>query len=498
MNTSPVMVTGSTGYIGGRLVPLLLERGHRVRAVGRSLDKIRARPWGGHPNLEVAAADLHDPVALAGATRGCRCAYYLVHSMHAGQADFAAAERRAAYNMVHAAQMTGLERIIYLSGLGQGQEHLSRHLRSRFEVGRILRLSPARVTILGAAMVLGSGSASFELLRYLTQRLPVMITPRWVRTRVQPIAISDTLEYLAGCLEKPETAGRDFDIGGPEVTTYQDLFQEYARIAGLRRRLVIPVPLLTPRLSSLWVHLMTPLPPALARPLVEGLSTEVVCRENAIGDIIPLDLVTPGRAMQRAHETLGREGVPTCWSDAGNACVPEWAVTHDPAYAGGPSKSVVVSALVRADPSDLWPAVTGLGDGAGWYAAAWLWRIRGVLDELAGGVGLRRGRRQAGELRVGDSLDFFRVIGLEKERELVLVSEMRMPGEGVLKIELEPLGTDLTRMRLTARFLPRGLAGLAYWYSALWLHQRIFAGMLQGLARAAGADIVKGPRLVKD
>nr|WP_051694418.1 SDR family oxidoreductase [Desulfohalovibrio reitneri] len=490
---APVLLTGGTGYVGGRLAPMLLERGHRVRAVGRSADKLRCRAFASHPGCEVAEADLHDPESIKRALEGCSTAYYLVHSMHSRHHDFAYADRQAAYNFVEAANHTGLKRIIYLGGLGDDDENLSEHLRSRAETGRILQLANADVTILRAAMVMGSGSASFEMLRYLTENLPAMLAPRWVRTKNQPIAVSNVLEYLAGCLEHPETAGRTFDIGGPEVTTYADLVQTYAKEAGLRRRLIIPVPLLSPWLSSYWLGLVTPVPMALARPLVEGLRNEVICRENAIREIIPQRLLTPAETFYRALEKVSQEAVDTCWSDAGRTLPAEWTRCGDPSYAGGRELQCGYRCLLSGRPEDIWPTVAAIGGETGWYGADRLWRMRGVMDDLAGGPGLRRGRRHPREILEGDALDFFRVIKAEENERLLLLSEMKTPGEALLEIHLERFGTEKTELTLLARFLPRGVPGLLYWYSVYPLHHLVFSKMLRGMAAACGAEVLEGP-----
>ena len=292
MMTKPVLVTGSTGYVGGRLVPKLLESGYRVRALGRSTAKLKARPWANHPLVELAAGDVLDYESLLKAAAGCRAAFYLVHSMGADPKGFSETDRTAAQYMARAAAEAGLEHIIYLGGLGNTEDPLlSKHLRSRHEVAEILQSGPVPATFLRAAMILGSGSASFEILRYLVDRLPIMVTPRWVYNPVQPIAIRNVLNYLQGCLEHEETRGQTFDIGGPEVVTYRQLFDIYAEEAHLFRRLIIPVPVLTPTLSSYWIHLITPVPSGIAKPLAEGLRNPVICKDNRIRAIIPQELL---------------------------------------------------------------------------------------------------------------------------------------------------------------------------------------------------------------
>ncbi len=489
---STVLVTGATGYIGGRLAPRLVERGYRVRCLARSAAKLRARPWAavGDARVEVVEGDAGDEAVLESAMRGCVAAYYLVHSMDVAGPAYRRRDMMLAEAFGRAAARAGVGRIIYLGGLGETGAGLSEHLSSRREVEAALRGGgggvgeAVPVTVLRAAMIIGSGSASFEILRYLVERLPIMITPRWVSTQSQPIAVRDVMHYLIAALENPATTGRTLDIGGPEVRTYLEIMREMASALRLRRRWVIPVPVLTPRLSSLWIHLVTPLHASIARPLAEGLKNRVVCRDDEAERLMPH---APGRerltirgAMDAAVLKMQAGGAETSWSDAG-------VMPGDPSWAGGTEFVDRRESLTSAAPDAVWRSVCALGGERGYYAADWLWRLRGVMDRVIGGPGLRRGRRSPGELRLGDALDFWRVSTIEPPNRLVLTAEMKLPGVATLGFDVEPSASEGggTRLVMTARFRPRGLLGIAYWYSVLPLHGVVFSGMMRGMIRAA-------------
>ena len=498
MTDKPILVTGGTGYVGGRLIPRLLTAGYKVRAMARSPERLICRPWGRHPDIEIVPGDALDREAFIHAARGCGTAYYLIHSMNAQKGKFAEADRTAAQNLVAAAEHNKLTRIIYLGGLGeQDHEALSKHLKSRHEVEKIIMAGSVPVTNLRAAMILGSGSASFEMLRYLVDRLPVMITPRWVQTPCQPISIRNVLDYLEGCLPVPATAGQTLDIGGPDVLTYRDLIRIYAEEAGLNKRLIVPVPVLTPWLSAKWVHLVTPVPASIAQPLAEGLSIPVVCKDNRIHSLVPVDLIGSRETIRTALDRTRQEQVDTCWFDGGGALPPEWTTCGDADYAGGTVLRGGHRIVLEATPEEVWETIRRIGGRNGWLFAKPLWRLRGLLDRAVGGPGLRRGRRDPVDLRVGDGLDFWRVVALEPGHRLLLLAEMKAPGDALLEFKIQAEGQRRVSIEMVARFLPRGLAGIAYWFALLPIHQWLFEGMLKTVARQTGKRILEGPLAIK-
>lgn len=488
-----VAVLGATGYVGGRLVPRLLERGHQVVAVSRSLSKLRSRPWANHPCLQLRAADALNEEALVKALAGCEAVYYLVHSMEP-KTDFATVDRQAAACLARAAQRAGVERILYLGGLGCLESTLSPHLRSRAEVSQVLASGAASVTTLRAAMIIGSGSASFEMLRYLVDRLPVMITPRWISTPSQPIAIRNVLDYLIGCLERKDTAGKTFDIGGPDILTYRELMEIYAQEAGLARRWIFPVPVFTPRLSSYWIHLVTPVPAGLARPLAEGLKNPVVCQEHSVRQVLPVPLLSCREAIGLAVRHHLQHDIETHWTDAGALPPEETVYPGDAAWSGGTVYQDCRTMVVQANLEDTWKTILRIGGETGWYYGNLLWSIRGLMDKLLGGVGSRRGRRDRDTVHVGDALDFWRVLAVLPRERLRLLAEMKVPGLALLDFQVRDLGGGLTEIRQTAWFVPSGLSGMLYWWAISPLHNLVFSGMLRGIARATGATVVREPR----
>jgi hypothetical protein len=396
--------------------------------------------------------------------------------------------------MVEAAATTGLERMIYLGGLAEAKQgSLSKHLQSRIEVADILHSGAVPTTDLRTPMILGSGSASFEILRYLVERLPIMTTPRWVRSLNQPIAIRNVITYLIGCLEHDQTVGQTFDIGGPDILTYRDLLDIYAAEAHLTKRLIIPVPVLTPTLSALWIHLISPVPKSIALPLTEGLTSDAVCTENRIQSIIPQKLLTCREAIRLALDRIQQKQVDTCWMDAGNLLEPEWAHCGDAEWAGGSIMSCGYRARLQASAADVWQSVSRIGGKTGWYFGNFLWRLRGIIDRLVGGVGLRRGRRHPSEIGVGDALDFWRVLEVEAPRRLLLVAEMKTPGDALLEFQITPIGNSQVELQMLSRFLPKGLFGMLYWCGLYPFHQWIFFGMLKAIAKSINKPIVHGP-----
>ncbi|MGW0533365.1 SDR family oxidoreductase [Streptomyces sp. NPDC003032] len=486
-----VLVTGATGYIGGRLVPELLDAGYRVRCLARTPEKLRDHPW--TPRTEVVRGDVTDAPSLAEALRGIDVAYYLVHALGTG-ARFEETDRKAAETFAEQARSAGVRRVVYLGGLTPADvppEELSPHLRSRAEVGEIFLRAEVPATVLRAAVIIGSGSASFEMLRYLTERLPVMVTPSWVDTRIQPIAVRDVLRYLVGGAGMPPDVNRAFDIGGPDVVTYEEMMRRYAVVAGLPHRFIVRVPMLSPALSSLWIGLVTPVPRSLARPLAESLRNEVVCDEHDIGRYVPDPPGAPipfDEALALALRRVKEAQVVTRWSSAALPGAPSDPLPTDPDWAGGSLYTDHRRITVDAPPQALWRIIEGVGGDNGWYSFPLAWAARGWLDRAVGGVGLRRGRRDAARLRVGDSLDFWRVEEVQPGRLLRLRAEMRLPGLAWLEMRADRDAEGRTRYRQRALFHPHGLLGHAYWWSVSPFHAVVFGGMARNIAKAAARE----------
>lgn len=479
-DTPLILVTGATGYIGGRLVPRLLEQGYTVRCLVRDPTRLQGRIW--RQAVEVVKGDVLQPDSLPAAMHGVDTAYYLVHSL-AGGDDFHARDVSAAHNFGVAARAGGVKRIIYLGGLGESHTQLSEHLRSRQQTGDALRAAGLPVTEFRAGVIVGSGSLSFELIRYLTERVPVMICPRWVYTRTQPIGVREVLAYLVATLETPASVGRIIEIGGAEVVTYGDMMLLYAQVRGLRRWMV-PVPVLTPHLSSLWVNVVTPIPAAIARPLIDGLRNENVVHDPSALQLFPaIQPVDYRTSVQHALAHLEASQVETTWSDALSTSQGDIAPVILTTQEG-----MIVEhrqRVVAADSQSIFTIFTGIGGQRGWFYMNWAWEVRGWLDRMIGGVGLRRGRRHPDTLRVGDALDFWRVEALEPACLLRLRAEMKVPGKAWLQFEVKPLSPNETLLLQTAFYAPKGLWGLLYWYALYPLHSLIFSGLINSVAQRA-------------
>ncbi len=479
-----VLVTGATGYIGGRLVPRLIEKGYQVRCMVRDAARLQGRSW--HGLVEVVQGDVLDAQSLSGALQGVWSAYYLVHSMMSGS-DFHQRDRLAAQNFAQAAKAAGVERIIYLGGLGDSASALSEHLRSRQETGEALRSAGVPVTEFRAAVIVGSGSLSFEMIRYLTERVPVMITPRWVYTRTQPISVRNVLDYLISALEVPASQDQIIEIGGADVVTYGEMMTIYAEVRGLKRWMV-PVPVLTPRLSSYWVHLVTPIPAVIAQPLILGLRNENIVHSDLARRLFPhIQPVSYREAVELALARLDAGRVETAWYDA-------------LATSQGDRPPVVMTTLegmiiehrqltTGCSPAQVYGSFSRLGGEQGWLYMNWAWQVRGFIDRLVGGVGLRRGRRDPNELRVGDALDFWRVEAVEPDRLIRLRAEMKLPGQAWLQFQARPSPEGGTVLSQTAFFAPKGLFGLLYWYLLYPIHGLIFSGLIRKVAEQASSFI---------
>ena len=473
---SRVLVTGGTGYVGGRLIPLLEQRGIRVRCLARRPEFLQPRVG---PATEVVAGDVLQPETLVTALRDIETAFYLVHSMGTGK-DFEDEDRIAARNFAEAAKRNGVRRIIYLGGLGEEQQQLSKHLRSRQEVGNILHESGAQVIEFRASIVIGSGSLSFELIRALVQKLPVMLCPKWVSTPAQPIAIEDLLSYLLAAMDLPVGPSDIFEIGGPDQMSYSEIMREYARQRGLKHWM-ISVPFLSPRLSSLWLGLVTPVYARVGRKLVDSLRNPTLVTNSRASEVFAIRPRGVSEAIARALVNEDHELTATRWSDALSA-------SGRPKRWGGirfgtrlvDSREVDIGVSVEA----AFAPIQRIGGQTGWYYGNWLWRLRGWLDLLVGGVGMRRARRDPVELENGDTVDCWRIESLEANRRLRLVAEMKLPGRAWLEFEVEPTDHG-SRIRQTAIFDPVGLTGLAYWYAIYPLHEFVFGGMLNGIATTA-------------
>lgn len=468
-----VVVVGASGYIGTNLVPELAARGYRVRAVARSREVLAARRW---PGVELAQADVLDAQALAAALAGQDIAYYLVHCMRAGEA-FDDIERRGAQNFAQAAAQAGVKRIVYLGGLiPRGAD--SKHLASRQLTGEILRAGRVPVTELRAGIIVGPGCASFEIIRDLVNHLPVMVTPRWVRSKSPPIALSNVLTYLIEVADRDEAAGQIFDLAGPEELSYDELMRQYGDAVG-KRPLIVPVPVLSPRLSSYWLRLVTAVPTSTARALIDGLKLHIEADDREIRRLVPQRLLTYREAVAEVFEVERRNAVAARWTEGAlmyrdyNANYAFYAMRDSGFF------------VARASPEAVWAQVAAIGGDNRYYAVNWLWSIRETMDWALGGPGRHRGRRHPTEVRVGDTIDSWRVIGAEPPQRLTLAFGMKAPGAGVLEFEVTPAGPEHTRITVTAYWHPAGVWGLLYWHAFAPSHFLVFHGMARAIALRA-------------
>lgn len=479
-----ILVTGASGYVGGRLVRALLNDDANVRILVRDKQKVAGLPW--IDFVEVSQGNASNYQETLAALEGVHTAFYLLHSIGVG-AHFDQVEAEMADNFSRACHAAGVAQIIYLGGIAN-DKNASKHLASRARTGELLASGSVPVMELRAGIIIGSGSASFEMLRHLTHRLPVMTTPKWVSNLTHPIAIRDVLWYLTNVAKLAKPVSGVFDIGGPEILSYAEMMQKFAKASGLRRRWIIKVPVLTPKLSSLWIGFVTPVPTGLARPLVGSLINETVADPNKSLDSIvskPEEgLVDVSTAINLALSKTDANLVETRWSDATVLTAPWQKAQGDPAWSGEMILSDKREVLTDAPIDCVWKSIEQIGGTTGWYGADFLWWARGVLDRIFGGVGLRRGRRDPKHLRVGDGLDFWRVEIVEKEKELRLYAEMIIPGKAWLDFKVSKEG-DKVRIIQEATFTPRGLGGQLYWYSVMPFHGLVFPTMLRNIVRSS-------------
>jgi uncharacterized protein YbjT (DUF2867 family) len=480
-----ILVTGASGYVGGRLVTALLEDGADIRVFVRDKNKAQSHTWASA--VEIAVGNASDYQSTVAALTGVHTAFYLLHSINLGP-NFDKIESEMATNFAKAAAECGVKQIVYLGGINNDAK-TSKHLSSRANTGKSLASSTVAVMELRAGIIIGSGSASFEMLRHLTHRLPVMTTPKWVMNKTHPIAVRDVLWYLrkSAMLEKPVSGV--FDIGGPEVLSYADMMQKFAKLSGLRKRLIIKVPVLTPKLSSLWIGFVTPVPTSLARPLVGSLISEVVADPaKSINHLIPKPtegLIDVEGAIKLALSHVSGNTVKTRWSDATTQTAPWQKAQSDPDWAGEALYKDTKVRVTDASMENLWVAIEEIGGENGWYGSDFLWYLRGLLDRMIGGVGLRRGRRDPIHLRVGDSLDFWRVESLVPGESLKLYAEMILPGKAWLEFRIKKLPNGQSEVTQEASYSPRGLGGQLYWYAVLPFHSLVFPTMIRNLIRSA-------------
>ena len=471
-----ILVTGATGYVGGRLVDELLARGYKVRVMVRADSEGHRRRW---PRAEIAVADALGPESLAAAMEDVAAAYYLIHSLLLGQREFESTDIHAAQNFRAAAEAAGVKRIIYLGGLGDVRGPLSRHLRSRMQVAEKLAGGAVPVTVLRTAVIIGSGSASYEIIEHLVKNLPVLPVPHWARTRCQPIGIRDVIKYLVGVLESPETIGQSFDIGGKDILTYKEMMQTLAELLG-RRRLFVPCPFSNIAVFAYIAGLFTPVPSQITRCLMEGIVNTVVCQHNAIRDILRFEPLSYREALVRAMSRAEQDQVSTRWSDA-------YPPAHELAITLEEIEEPIrftssASLLTDKKPEVLFSSVCRIGGKEGWFYGNWLWRLRGMVDRILLGVGSSRGRRSSSTLRIGDVIDFFRVEDMQANSMLLLRAEMKLGGMAWLQFSIDPR-PGKNRLSVNAYYLPRNIFGHIYWFFCLPLHHFIFHSLIRQIEK---------------
>ncbi len=470
-----ILLTGATGYIAQRLLPVLLEQGHEVICCLRDKSRFNTEPYQSS-KLSLIEVDFLKPDTLANIPQDIDVAYYLIHSMSTTSGDFSDMEAKAASNFIKEMDRTDARQVIYLSGI-VNEKQLSKHLQSRLNVEKILSSGLIPLTTLRAGIIVGSGSASFEIIRDLVEKLPVMIAPRWLNTRCQPIAIRNVIEFLAGVLGREETFGQGYDIGGPDILSYKQMLLQFAQVRGLKRRVFV-VPVMTPRLSSYWLYFVTSTSYVLAKNLVDSMKVEVICRPNNLAEMLGITLIPYKKGIAMAFDKIEQNEVVSSWKDALSSNVLNKGLAQ---YIEVPVNGCFkdVRKLSLTDPDSAINKVWAIGGTTGWYYGNWLWRVRGILDKMVGGVGLRRGRRSLTLIHAGDSLDFWRVLLASKEQKrLLLYAEMKLPGEAWLEFRIND-----NILEQTATFRPLGLWGRLYWYAVWPFHGFIFKGMINQIAR---------------
>lgn len=473
-----ILLTGVTGYIAQRLLPVLLENGHEVICCVRDSSRFNIKKYA-TPNISVIEIDFLNKESLQHIPNDIDLAYYLIHSMSTQSGDFGSMEVTCATNFKNRIEQTNAKQIIYLGGISNAEE-LSKHLSSRKNVEAILSSSKFALTTLNAGIIVGSGSASFEIIRDLVEKLPFMITPRWLKTKCQPIAIRNVIEFLVGVIGKPETYNNSYDIGGPDILNYKEMLLRFAKVRGLKRRIVI-VPVMTPKISSYWLYFVTSTSFALAKNLVNSMKVEVICKPNNLASLLGITLIDYDTSIKLAFDKIEQNQVLSSWKDAQTSNIFKEGFSK---FIEVPVNGCFIDIRTRKlENSDVsLERIWRIGGKTGWYYGTWLWEIRGVLDQLAGGVGMRRGRKSDTELNTGDALDFWRVLIADKDaRRILLYAEMKLPGEAWLEFKIDK-NNILTQ---TATFRPLGLLGRLYWYSVLPFHGLIFNGMINKIAGIA-------------